>query len=171
MSTNQDDTILGGLVGKNGSSVQGQNDYGKIYASYSTATVASGSYEFVDSGGLVGNNLRGAIVGSYAAGAVTGNAPTANTAAWRASTSLWARRVSRASSPTATGIPVFARRGGGGAGYTNSAGQSASALQAITDYTGIYAGWIWTWTMRTAITTSLPAAMTRGISAWGITRR
>ena len=141
VSTNQDDTILGGLVGKNGSSVSGQNDYGKIYASYSTATVASAGHEFIDSGGLVGNNLRGTIVASYAAGAVTGSGANSEygclTGVASSSGIPPVSSVITSSYYEGTGEGRVCTRGGAGMSRSNL------QLQEPTGYTagGIYAGW------------------------------
>ena len=141
VSTNLDDTILGGLVGKNGSSVSGQNDYGKIYASYSTATVASAGHEFIDSGGLVGNNLRGTIVASYAAGAVTGSGANSEygclTGVASSSGIPPVSSVITSSYYEGTGEGRVCTRGGAGMS------RSSLQLQEPTGYTagGIYAGW------------------------------
>ncbi len=141
VSTNLDDTILGGLVGKNGSSVSGQNDYGKIYASYSTATVASAGHEFIDSGGLVGNNLRGTIVASYAAGAVTGSGANSEygclTGVASSSGIPPVSSVITSSYYEGTGEGRVCTRGGAGMS------RSSLQLQEPTGYTagGIYANW------------------------------
>ena len=141
VSTNLDDTILGGLVGKNGSSVSGQNDYGKIYASYSTATVASAGHEFIDSGGLVGNNLRGTIVASYAAGAVTGSGANSEygclTGVASSSGIPPVSSVITSSYYEGTGEGRVCTRGGAGMSRSNL------QLQEPTGYTagGIYANW------------------------------
>ena len=141
VSTNLDDTILGGLVGKNGSSVSGQNDYGKIYASYSTATVASAGHEFIDSGGLVGNNLRGTIVASYAAGAVTGSGANSEygclTGVASSSGIPPVSSVITSSYYEGTGPGRVCTRGGAGMS------RSSLQLQEPTGYTagGIYANW------------------------------
>ena len=139
VSTNLDDTILGGLVGKNGSSVSGQNDYGKIYASYSTATVASAGHEFIDSGGLVGNNLRGTIVASYAAGAVTGNGANSEygclTGVASSSGIPPVSSVITSSYYEGTGEGRVCTRGGAGASKSNL------ELLEEAGYDGIYATW------------------------------
>ena len=139
VSTNLDDTILGGLVGKNGSSVSGQNDYGKIYASYSTATVASAGHEFIDSGGLVGNNLRGTIVASYAAGAVTGSGPDSEygclTGVASSSGIPPVSSVITSSYYEGTGEGRVCTRGGAGASKSNM------ELLEEAGYDGIYATW------------------------------
>ena len=139
VSTNQDDTILGGLVGKNGSSVSGQNEYGKIYASYSTATVASAGHEFIDSGGLVGNNLRGTIVASYAAGAVTGSGANSEygclTGVASSSGIPPVSSVITSSYYEGTGEGRVCTRGGAGASKSNM------ELLEEAGYDGIYATW------------------------------
>ena len=139
VSTNLDDTILGGLVGKNGSSVSGQNDYGKIYASYSTATVASAGHEFIDSGGLVGNNLRGTIVASYAAGAVTGSGADSEygclTGVASSSGIPPVSSVITSSYYEGTGEGRVCTRGGAGASKSNL------ELLEEAGYDGIYATW------------------------------
>ncbi len=127
---------VGGLVGQNGESGAG----GRIYASYATAAVDSGSLEDTEAGGLVGNNFYGEIVASYAAGRVTGNGNMADFGC------LVGLNVSTGFTPINGDVTDshwdtdVCTRGGGGAGYSNSAGHSAADLQ-LAGYTGIYAGW------------------------------
>ena len=52
ISASEEETYIGGLVGRNGASA---SERGTIRASYSTATVSNNNHEFSQTGGLVGN--------------------------------------------------------------------------------------------------------------------
>ena len=137
ISASEEETYIGGLVGRNGASA---SERGTIRASYSTATVSNNNHEFSQTGGLVGNNQYGTITASYAAGAVQGGG--ANTVFG----CLTGRNAFGSANGTVTNShwdTDVCTRGSGqaGSGYTSNTGQSASDLQAITGYTGIYAGW------------------------------
>ena len=142
-------TVAGGLVGL--------NLLGTVQASFANVGVAPSHGESV-AGGLVGQNLLGDIKASYALGPVTANAINSLAGGLvginqGTITASYARGV-----VTATGHNSYA---GGLAGYdrgqennsywdtaasgrTASAGglgQSSSALQSPTGYSGIYAHW------------------------------
>ena len=119
------DDYVGGLTGINGSG-------GTITASYagSEAIGAGGSGSHSNHGGLVGrNDGRGRISASYAWGRVT---ETHGTAGGLVGSQHGDSRVTASYWDTAT------------SGQTRSAGgvgQTTSALQTPTDYSGIYADW------------------------------
>ena len=124
--------MVGGLVG---------NNEGVIEASYSTASVngrSEGNFYYI--GGLVGLNENGAIIASYAAGALSRSTTTTPIGGLvgRASSRSFisnsyydtgASGQSRGIGAQAFGVSVTA------------AGHSSSTLQTPTGYTGIYANW------------------------------
>ena len=114
--------IAGGLTG--------QND-GRIQASYATGAVsATGVSRFTKAGGLAGNN-GGTITASYARGRVT--ASGSGTVAGGLVGGVLRSGTATASYWDTTTSGQTASAGG--------TGQTSSALQSPTDYSGIYANW------------------------------
>ena len=122
---------LGGLVG---------NNEGVIEASYSTASVnGRGEGNFYYIGGLVGLNENGAIIASYAAGALsrsTTTTPIGGLVGLVGHSLIANSYYDTGASGQSRGIGNQAF----GAGVT-VAGHSSSTLQTPTGYTGIYANW------------------------------
>ena len=113
------DNNMGGLVGWN---------VGAISASYATGAVAGNDNNSGNTGGLVGRH-DGAISASYASGRVTGDHGAAGglVGSKHSSSTVTAGYWDTATSGQSTG--------GGGVG------QTTSALQTPTGYSGIYAAW------------------------------
>ncbi len=124
VTSNSEDAFTGGLVGRNN---------GTIRAAYATASVSNSNRSYSDVGGLVGNNQNGAVIASYAAGSVNGGGN---------GTELGCL-VGKNSGGMLTGTitngywnsTLCTYTGGGGTG------QTTSALQTPTGYTGIYSAW------------------------------
>ena len=112
------DKHVGGLVGQNS---------GTISASYATGRVSGGD----NVGGLIGCHHRGSVVASYATGIVSGGSDIGG---------LIGSIECVSGSPVVTASywdTVTSGRSNSAAGT----GQTTSALQSPTDYTGIYAAW------------------------------
>ena len=133
-------TYTGGLVGYN---------YSGITGSYATGRVSGHTY----TGGLVGYNSGGAIVGSYATGRVSGSVSVGGLAetTGRIITASYATGPVSGDSDVG-GLVGLSLSGTITASYWDTttsgqatgdggAGQSTEALQAPTDYSGIYADW------------------------------
>ena len=126
--------MVGGLVG---------NNEGVIEASYSTASVnGRGEGNFYYIGGLVGLNENGAIIASYAAGALsrsTTTAPIGGVVGRASGRSLIANSYyDTGATGQSQGIGAHAF---GVSVSVTAAGHSSSTLQTPTGYTGIYANW------------------------------
>ena len=122
--------FLGGVAG---------NNNGTIRASYSSASVDSGSVAGSGVGGLVGSMANGTIIASYAIGAVTGT--TASIGGLVASVSGAGSVITDSYCDTgAAGQADCIRNQTAGAAVA-AAGHSSTTLQTPTAYTGIYANW------------------------------
>ena len=134
-------TYTGGLVGWN---------HRRISASYATATVAGGS----DAGGLVGGaGGHSQISASYATGAVTGSVRVGGLAGYndgRISASYAIGAVTATVGPSgglvgsgtrSTTASYWDTETSGQASSGAGTGQTTSALQTPTGYTGLYVAW------------------------------
>ena len=118
----QASAIAGGLVGENA---------GNIQASHAAGAVSvHGTTRFTRVGGLAGSN-RGQITASYARGQVT-RSGSGSVAGGLVGSQLRNGRVTNSYWDTTTS---------GLASSAGGTGQSSSALQTPTGYTGIYANW------------------------------
>ena len=120
-------TFTGGLVG---------NNSGTIRASYATAAISGGT-TIGSNGGLAGSNTGGgAIIASYAAGAMSGNAPRGGfVGTVQGSSSITDSYCD--STVNGTSTPCVAT----GASIANATQKTTAELQTPTGYTGIYANW------------------------------
>ena len=149
VATTWDSSVAGGLVGL--------NLWGTVQASFANVAVAARDEESVV-GGLVGQNLLGDIKASYARGAVSVDALQALAGGLvgvnqGTITASYARGAVSASGHNSYGGGLIGHDWGqetnsywdtAAAGRTVSAGgigQTSSALQSPTGYTGIYANW------------------------------
>ena len=149
VATTWDSSVAGGLVGL--------NLWGTVQASFANVAVAAQDEESVV-GGLVGQNLLGDIKASYAGGTVSADALQALAGGLvgvnqGTITASYARGAVSASGHNSYGGGLIGHDWGqetdsywdtAAAGRTVSAGgigQTSSALQAPTGYTGIYANW------------------------------
>ena len=132
-------TNVGGLVGF--------NIFGGVYASYATAVVSGAT----SVGGLVGGNF-GWVSASYATGGVTGSGKVGGLAGQHLGMVAASYATGRVSGDTEVGGLTGAGGGrvtasywdqetSGRTGAGSGSGQSTSALQGPTGYTGLYAGW------------------------------
>ena len=124
---------VGGLVGGNG---------GTIRASYATSAVTiSGAPNSNRLGGLVGNNT-GSIIASYAAGAVAGTGGNNNNYGGLVGRSATAgSTITNSYCDSQTTGPANCIGLSVSPAAATAAGQTTSALQTTSSYTGIFSAW------------------------------
>ena len=128
-------TNVGGLVGANWAG-------GAIRASYSTARVnmnTSGFAAYI--GGLVGWLYGGSITASYAAGPVTGSGTSGTAFGGLVGAATNGGTISLSYCDAGVSTRSTCAGSTAGAGTVEATATTTAALQAPTDYEGIYANW------------------------------